>query len=61
VNRTSSITSPTHGVVDAAAGVTTVLIDRGYGENLTMAPDHTASNLLCATQWIEENIGRDSR
>jgi D-glycero-D-manno-heptose 1,7-bisphosphate phosphatase len=45
----------------SAAGVTTVLIDRGYGENLTMAPDHTASNLLCATQWIEENIGRDNR
>jgi D-glycero-D-manno-heptose 1,7-bisphosphate phosphatase len=43
----------------SAAGVTTVLLDRGYGENLTIPPDHTASNLLSATDWIENQLRRD--
>jgi D-glycero-D-manno-heptose 1,7-bisphosphate phosphatase len=43
----------------AAAGVTTVLLDRGYGENLKTAPDYTAPNLLSATEWIETHLRRD--
>lgn len=43
----------------SAAGVTTVLIDRGYGENLTTPPDHTAPNLLSAIAWIEDHLRRD--
>jgi D-glycero-D-manno-heptose 1,7-bisphosphate phosphatase len=43
----------------SAAGVTTVLLDRGYGENLTTYPDHTAPNLLSATEWIEKHVRRD--
>jgi D-glycero-D-manno-heptose 1,7-bisphosphate phosphatase len=43
----------------SAAGVTTVLLDRGYGENLTIPPDHTASNLLSATEWIADHLGPD--
>lgn len=42
-----------------AAGVTTVLIDRGYGENLTIQPDYIATNLITATDWIAEHLGRD--
>jgi D-glycero-D-manno-heptose 1,7-bisphosphate phosphatase len=42
-----------------AAGITTILIDRGYGENLNSPPDHTAQNLLSATEWIESNLARD--
>jgi D-glycero-D-manno-heptose 1,7-bisphosphate phosphatase len=42
-----------------AAGVTTVLIDRGYGENLTIQPDHTATNLITATDWIAEHLKGD--
>jgi D-glycero-D-manno-heptose 1,7-bisphosphate phosphatase len=38
------------------AGVTTVLLDRGYGENLSTVPDHTASSLLSATEWIEAQL-----
>jgi D-glycero-D-manno-heptose 1,7-bisphosphate phosphatase len=40
----------------AAAGVTTVLLDRGYGENLNRTPDHIAPNLLAATQWIAQHL-----
>lgn len=40
----------------AAAGVTTILLDRGYGENLNTPPDHTAPNLLSATYWIEDHL-----
>jgi len=40
----------------AAAGVTTVLLDRGYGENLNTPPDHTAPSLLSATDWIEDHL-----
>lgn len=43
----------------SAAGVTTVLIDRGYGENVKTPPDHTAPNLLNATEWIQDNLRRD--
>lgn len=43
----------------SAAGVTTVLLDRGYGENLTTAPDHIAPNLLSASEWIENHLRRD--
>jgi D-glycero-D-manno-heptose 1,7-bisphosphate phosphatase len=39
-----------------AAGVTTVLLDRGFGENLSKAPDHTAPSLLSATEWIEAHL-----
>jgi D-glycero-D-manno-heptose 1,7-bisphosphate phosphatase len=43
----------------SAAGVTTVLLDRGYGENLTIPPDHTATNLTSATDWIASHLRKD--
>jgi D-glycero-D-manno-heptose 1,7-bisphosphate phosphatase len=39
-----------------AAGVTTVLIDRGYGELLNARPDHIAPNLATAAEWIGANL-----
>jgi D-glycero-D-manno-heptose 1,7-bisphosphate phosphatase len=44
----------------SAAGVTTVLIDRGYGELLRTPPDHTASNITNAVEWIDANLTRVS-
>jgi D-glycero-D-manno-heptose 1,7-bisphosphate phosphatase len=35
-----------------AAGCTTVLIDRGYGERTAESPDHIATDLLSAVPWI---------
>lgn len=43
----------------AAAGVTTVLVDRGYGENLNTPPDHRSPNLLSATDWIAIHLRED--
>ena len=40
----------------AAAGLTTILLDRGYMENLNTPPDHTVPNLLTAIDWIEDNL-----
>jgi D-glycero-D-manno-heptose 1,7-bisphosphate phosphatase len=61
LDRTSVIIGDRWRDIEAgsAAGVTTVLLDRGYGENLTTAPDYTASNLLGATEWIEDHLRRD--
>ena len=39
-----------------AAGVTTVLIDRGYGEVLNARPDHVAPDLVTAAEWIGANL-----
>ena len=40
----------------AAAGVTTVLLDRGYGELLNTTPDHVAGNLPGAVDWIGAHL-----
>lgn len=44
-----------------SAGVTTILLDRGYGENLNTTPDYVASNLLTASTWIEEHLVMKAR
>jgi D-glycero-D-manno-heptose 1,7-bisphosphate phosphatase len=43
-----------------AAGVSTVLIDRGYGELLRTPPDHTAPNIASAVEWIDANLRKVS-
>jgi D-glycero-D-manno-heptose 1,7-bisphosphate phosphatase len=40
----------------AAAGVTTILVDHGYGENLKTPPDHTAPTFLSAVDWIGNRL-----
>jgi D-glycero-D-manno-heptose 1,7-bisphosphate phosphatase len=40
----------------AAAGVSTVLVDRGYGELLNTTPDHIAMNLPGAVDWIGAHL-----
>ena len=49
--------------VDAgiAAGVTTILIDRGYGELLNAQPDYVAPTLVRAAEWIGTHITTRSR
>jgi D-glycero-D-manno-heptose 1,7-bisphosphate phosphatase len=42
----------------AAAGVTTVLIARGYGELSTCAPDHTVADLPSAVERISNRLTR---
>ena len=61
LDRTSVMIGDRWRDIDAgsAAGITTILIDRGYGENLNSPPDHTASNLLSATKWIEHRLRKD--
>ena len=45
----------------AAAGVTTVLLDRGYGELLNNQPDHTARDLIGAVDWIGAHLVRSQQ
>jgi D-glycero-D-manno-heptose 1,7-bisphosphate phosphatase len=45
----------------AAAGVTTVLLDRGYGELLNNQPDHTARDLVGAADWIDAQLTRSRK
>jgi D-glycero-D-manno-heptose 1,7-bisphosphate phosphatase len=44
----------------AAAGVSTVLIDRGYGELLRNPPDHIAPNIATAVDWVDANLRKVS-
>ena len=60
VDRSSVIIGDRWRDIDAgiAAGVTTILIDRGYGELLTSQPDHIARNLVSAVDWIGAHLAR---
>ena len=43
-----------------AAGCKTILIDRGYSERGDCTPDHRASDLAEAAEWILRQPRRDS-
>jgi D-glycero-D-manno-heptose 1,7-bisphosphate phosphatase len=54
LDRSSVIIGDRWRDIDAgvAAGITTVLLDRGYGELLNCQPDHVARDLIDAVDWI---------
>ena len=60
LDRTSVMIGDRWRDIDAgvAAGVATVLIDRGYGELLNSRPDHIARNLISAVDWIGAHLTR---
>jgi D-glycero-D-manno-heptose 1,7-bisphosphate phosphatase len=60
LDRTSVIIGDRWRDIDAgiAAGVATVLIDRGYGELLNSQPDHIARDLSSAVEWIGAHLTR---
>ena len=45
----------------AAAGITTILLDRGYGELLNCQPDHIARDFVDAVEWIGVYLTTNSR
>ena len=60
LDRTSVIIGDRWRDIDAgiAAGVATVLIDRGYGELRTSQPDYIARDLISAVDWIGAHLTR---
>ncbi len=60
LDRTSVIIGDRWRDIDAgiAAGIATVLIDRGYGELLNSQPDHIARDLIDAVDWIGAHLTR---
>ncbi len=44
-----------------AAGITTILLDRGYGELLNCQPDHIARDLVDVVEWIGVHLTTNSR
>ncbi|MGZ4672116.1 MAG: D-glycero-alpha-D-manno-heptose-1,7-bisphosphate 7-phosphatase [Ilumatobacteraceae bacterium] len=63
LDRSSVIIGDRWRDIDAgvAAGTTTVLLDRGYGELLNCQPDHVARDLVDAVEWIGVYVTTNSR
>jgi D-glycero-D-manno-heptose 1,7-bisphosphate phosphatase len=58
LDRSSVIIGDRWRDIDAgvAAGISTVLIDRGYGELLNALPDHIAPDLARAVEWVATEL-----